>query len=201
MCRRALDGLNELCDMIGLQQMELPAAALGGEKYAAVMSGAAAEDKPGTARTMVRHASMPNNMYSQIQKRRWELLEAHNPQMHGHCILKSSPKARKEMHVQMTVANGDLSIKFEQQNKGRWQSFQLCRLTVKDLVICYSHGNTRGFCIAAPWKGILEVCIYCSPCDNRTNTWLLFLQKTGARMQLIRDMENHSSELSPVEEV
>ena len=187
--------------MIGLQQMELPAAALGGEKYAAVMSGAAAEDKPGTARTMVRHGSLPNNMYSQIQKRRWELLEAHNPKMHGHCILKSSPKARKEMHVQMTVANGDLSIKFEQQNKGRWQSFQLCRLTVKDLVICYSHGNTRGFCIAAPWKGILEVCIYCSPCDNRTNTWLLFLQKTGARMQLIRDMENHSSELSPVEEV
>jgi hypothetical protein len=179
MCMSALDGLRVLCNSLAGPETLLP-----------------------TSSKLPRHDSIPRNMYSQIEKRRWEFLEPPTAIMQGHCVIKSSPNEHKEMQVLMTVENGELTMKLEQQNGGRWHSFQLCVLSVQHLVISYSKSNKsnkRGFFIAAPWKGILEGSIYCHPVDNRIH-WLLLLQKTGACIRLIDDQQHGSPKLYSVTE-
>ena len=139
---------------------------------------------------MKRRGSMPDNIHSLIDARRWDSREPDNTTMEGYCVIKSSPNEYKEMHVLMKLENDKLSIELEQQNKGRWHSFQLCTLTAHELQISYSLSDTRGFFVAAPWKGRLEGSIYCRPVDNKRNAWLLLLQKTGACMRV--GMQGHS---------
>jgi hypothetical protein len=133
---------------------------------------------------MKRHGSLPDNMHSLIDARRWDSREPHNTTMEGYCVIKSSPNEYKEMQVLMKLENDKLSMELEQQNKGRWHSFQLCTLTAHELEISYSLSDTRGFFVATPWKGRLEGSIYCRPADNNINGWLLLLQKAGARVRV-----------------
>ncbi len=173
----ALDGLRVFCNSLAWPETRLP-----------------------TAPNLKRITSIPSNMCSQIDRRRWELLEPQNIVMQGHCVIKSSPRERKEMQVLMTVENGELTIKLEQQNMGTWHDFQLCVLSVRHLVISYSKRNTRGFFIAAPWKGMLQGSIYCLPVDNRIHVWLLQLQQTGAHIRLIDDPQHNSPKMPLVME-
>jgi len=50
----------------------------------------------------------------------------------------------------------------------------------------YSMRDPNSFYIATPWKGSLEVSIYCTPDAQSTNSWLLTLQHMGARMEVFK---------------
>ena len=145
---------------------------------------------------MQKSSSVPFNMHSEIDVRRWESLGTHSTNMQGHCVIKNSRSAGSELEVLMTAKNGELCIYFEQLQAGIWRKFRLVDLDIKGLVLMYSMRDPNSFYIATPWKGSLEVSIYCTPDAQSTNSWLLTLQHMGARMDVFK--EKCCAELSTV---
>jgi hypothetical protein len=134
-----------------------------------------------------RSSSVPFNMHSEIDVRRWESLGTHSINMAGHCVIKNSRSAGSELEVLMTAKNGELCIYFEQLRAGICRKFQLVDLRIDKLVLMYSMRDPNSFYIATPWKGRLDVSIYCTPTAQSTNSWLLTLQHMGARMEVFKE--------------
>lgn len=135
-------------------------------------------------------SSVPLNMHSQIDDRRWQLLDTHVTNMQGHCFIKNSRSAASKLQVLMTAKNGELCMYFEQLLEGIWSKFQLVNLRIKNLVVLYSMRDQNSFSIATPWKGSLDVSIYCTPDGTSVNSWLLELQSMGARVDIYNDKCN-----------
>ena len=136
---------------------------------------------------MEKSSSVPFNMHSEIDVRRWESLGTHAINMEGHCVIKNSRFTPSKLQVVMTAKNGQLCIYFEQLQAGIWRKFRLVDLDIKGLVLMYSMRDPNSFYIATPWKGSLEVSIYCTPDAQSTNSWLLTLQHMGARMEVFKE--------------
>jgi hypothetical protein len=134
-----------------------------------------AEQKKKGRRLMERSSSVPVNMHSNIDVRRWESLSTHATNMQGHCVIKNSRSAPSELHVLMTAKDGKLCIYFEQLQEGIWRKFRLLDLFIEKLVLMYSMRDADSFYIATPWQGSLDVSIYCTPAAQSTNSWLLTL--------------------------
>ena len=145
------------------------------------------DTKKQAAKCWQRSSSVPFNMHSEIDVRRWESLGTHATNMQGHCVIKNSRSAPSELHVLMTAKNIELCIYFEQLQAGIWRKFRLVDLDIKGLVLMYSMRDPNSFYIATPWKGSLEVSIYCTPDAQSTNSWLLTLQHMGARMDVFKE--------------
>ena len=145
------------------------------------------EGKKTQEKRMERSSSVPVNMHSEIDVRRWESLGTHATNMQGHCVIKNSRSAPSEMHVLMTAKNGQLRIYFEQLQAGIWRKFRLVDLRIDNLVLMYSMRDQNSFYIATPWKGSLDVSIYCTPAAKSANSWLLTLQHMGARMDVFKE--------------
>jgi hypothetical protein len=60
-------------------------------------------------------------------------------------------------------------------------------LRIENLVLMYSKRDQNSFYIATPWKGSLDVSIYCTPAAKSANSWLLTLQHMGARMDVFKE--------------
>ena len=155
-----------------------------------------AEQKKKGRGLMEKSSSVPFNMHSEIHVRRWESLGTHAINMEGHCVIKNSRFTPSKLQVVMTAKNGELCIYFEQLQAGIWRKFRLVDLDIKGLVLMYSMRDPNSFYIATPWKGSLEVSIYCTPDAQSTNSWLLTLQHMGARMDVFK--EKCCAELSTV---
>lgn len=136
---------------------------------------------------MQKSSSVPFNMYSEIDVRRWESLGTHAINMEGHCVIKNSRSAASKLQVLMTAKNGKLCIYFEQLQEGIWRKFLLVDLFIEKLVLMYSMRDPKSFYIATPWKGSFSVSIYCTPTAQSTNSWLLTLQHMGARMDIYKE--------------
>ena len=145
-----------------------------------------AEQKKKGQGLMERSSSVPVNMHSNIDVRRWESLGTHATNMQGHCVIKNSRSAPSELHVLMTAKDGKLCIYFEQLQEGIWRKFRLVDLFIEKLVLMYSMRDANSFYIATPWQGSLDVSIYCTPAAQSTNSWLLTLQHMGARMEVFK---------------
>jgi hypothetical protein len=91
------------------------------------------------------------------------------------------------MHVLMTAKNGQLRIYFEQLQAGIWRKFRLVELRIDELVLIYRTSDQNSFYIATPWKGSLDVSIYCTPAAESTNSWMLILQHMGARIHVFKE--------------
>jgi hypothetical protein len=136
---------------------------------------------------MEKSSSVPVNMDSEIHGRRWQSLGTHATNMQGHCVIKNSRSAGSELEVLMTAKNGELCIYFEQLRARIWRKFRLVDLRIDDLVLMYSMRDQNSFYIATPWKGRLDVSIYCTPAALSVNSWLLTLQHMGARMDVFKE--------------
>jgi hypothetical protein len=136
---------------------------------------------------MGKSSSVPFNMHSEIDVRRWESLGTHAMNMEGHCVIKNSRCTPKKLQVLMTAKDGELCIYFEQLQAGIWRKFRLVNLRIKNLVVMYSMRDQNSFYIATPWKGSLDVSIYCTHAAQSTNSWLLTLQQMGAHMDIFKE--------------
>ena len=134
-----------------------------------------------------KSSSVPVNMDSEIHGRRWQSLGTFATNMQGHCVIKNSRSAGSELEVLMTAKNGELCIYFEQLRARIWRKFRLVDLRIDDLVLMYSMRDQNSFYIATPWKGRLDVSIYCTPAALSVNSWLLTLQHMGARMDVFKE--------------
>ena len=131
-----------------------------------------------------RCSSVPFNMHSKIDDRRWRSLNTHSTNMQGHCIIKNSASAATNLQVLMIAKNGELRMYFEQLLEGIWNKFRLVNLHIKNLVVMYSMRHQNSFYIATPWKGSLDVSIHCTPDVKSVNSWLLALQYMGSRVDV-----------------
>jgi hypothetical protein len=132
-------------------------------------------------RNMKHSASVPRNMRSMIPERRNALTkEADN--LSGFCMIKAHPLATKEMHVHFKTSKDRLKIRFSQTRDGSIEYFELCDLSLKDLVVGWIWSDSNPFVIAAELKGELHNSIYCYPTDNLRNSWLLFFRSSGVRI-------------------
>ena len=147
---------------------------------------------------MEKSSSLPFNMHSEIDVRRWESLgTAMN--MEGHCVIKNSRSAPAKLQVLMTAKHGKLCMYFEQLQEEIWRKFRLVDLLIEKLVLMYSMRDAKSFYIVTPWKGSLDISIYCTPAPKSVNSWLLALQHMGARMDIYK--EKCCAELAVVKEL
>jgi len=152
------------------------------------------EDK----RVIRRNDSVPKNMHSDIEGRRWQSLDDHNIKVEGFCVIKNSHACRKEMQVKMEATNGLLDISFMQQNNAIFHEFTLVSLTIKNLAIFYSARQDNSFYLGCGCHDDLDLCIYCTFPESSTKSWLLAFQKMGARMEIL--VNAPQTILSPVRE-
>ncbi len=129
------------------------------------------------AQGMRKSSSVPLNMHSMIADRRW----LYETSIQSHCVIKNSRVASSEMHVLMTAKNGQLRIYFEQLQAGICRKFRLVHLRIDELVLVHSTRDTNSFYLAVPWKGRLDIAIYCTPVEQSVDSWFLALQRMGAR--------------------
>lgn len=143
--------------------------------------------------------SIPLNMHSEIDARRWQSLSVHETTMEGHVLIKNSRSEKKELLVLSSAKNGMLYMFFEQMQAGIWRKFQLVNLHIENLVLMYSIRDPNSFYIATPWQNRLDISIYCTPSGQSVNSWLLALQQMGARVDIIQD--KICAVLQPVPEI
>ena len=136
---------------------------------------------------MNKSFSIPSNMHSEIDARRWQSLNMHQTTMEGHVIIKNSRSSKKELLVLSSAKNGMLYMFFEQMQGGIWHKFQLVNLRIENLVLMYSIRDPTSFYIATPWQNRLDISIYCTPSCQSMNAWLLALQQMGARVLYFQD--------------
>jgi hypothetical protein len=134
------------------------------------------QPKKQAAQGIQKSFSIPLNMHSTIADRRW----LYDTSMQSHCVIKNSRVGTSEMHVLMTAKNGQLHIYFEQLQAGICRKFRLVDLRIDELVLMHSMRDANSFYIATPWKGRLDVAIYCTPVEQSVNSWCLALQRMGA---------------------
>jgi hypothetical protein len=146
-----------------------------------------AEQKKKGRGLMEKSSSVPFNMHSEIDVRRWESLGTHAINMEGQCVIKNSASATVKLQVLMTAKHGELCMYFEQLLQGISSKFRLVNLHIKNLVVMYSMRDPNSFYIATPWKGSFEVSIYCTPDARSINSWLLTLQHMGAGMDVFKE--------------
>jgi hypothetical protein len=89
--------------------------------------------------------------------------------------------ATKQMHVHFKASKDRLKIRFSQTHDGSIEYFELCDLSLKDLVVGWIWGDSNLFVIAAELEGKKYNSIYCYPTDNLRNSWLLFFRSNGVR--------------------
>ena len=135
------------------------------------------------AQGMRKSSSEPLNIHSMIADRRW----LYETSIQSHCVIKNSRVASSEMHVLMTAKNGQLRIYFEQLQAGICRKFRLVHLRIDELVLVHSTRDTNSFYLAVPWKGRLDISIYCTPAALSVNSWLLTLQHMGARVRIFKE--------------
>ena len=124
---------------------------------------------------MYRHNSVPWNMHSQLRRDRCQ--EDDQRGMSSSCVIKADPAATKEMRVRMAASQGLLTISFYQESAGTLHAFELCKLTLRDLVV-YCHADYPScFVLAAKMRGKLYHEIYCYPPQNMRETWLKFFRR------------------------
>jgi hypothetical protein len=114
----------------------------------------------------------------------------------GFFVIKASPHAAKEMHVEFQVSESSLKISFSQlsqfsqvheaqQAQGAQEasahSFELCTLALEGLVVGWLWGDARAFTVAAELRGELHHEIYCYPTDRSRNEWLRIFEARGVR--------------------
>jgi hypothetical protein len=111
----------------------------------------------------------------------------------GFCVIKASPHAAKEMHVEFRVSQNTMKISFSQSPAAREgqealegqqapaHSFELCTLALKGLVVGWLWGDARVFTVAAELGGELHHAIYCYPADRSRNEWLQIFEGRGVR--------------------
>jgi hypothetical protein len=92
------------------------------------------------------------------------------------CVIKASPAATKEMRVRMAASQGFLTISFYQESNGTLHVFNLCKLKLQDLAVCYPADDPSCFVLAAQMRGKFYHEIYCYPPPNLINTWLEFFR-------------------------
>ena len=143
------------------------------------------DTKKQAAKGMEKSSSVPLNMHSMIDARRWQKLGVHD--MQSHCVIKNSRCASSEMHVLMAAKNGQLRIYFEQLQAGKCKKFPLVDMRIDELVLMHSMRDENSFYIATPWKGRLDISIYCTPAALSVNSWLLTLQHMGARVRIFKE--------------
>ena len=131
---------------------------------------------------MQKSSSVPLNMHSMIDARSWQKLDVYD--MQSHCVIKNSRCASSEMHVLMAAQNGQLRIYFEQLQAGKCKKFLLVHMRIDEMVLMHSMRDANSFYIATPWKGRLDISIYCTPAAQSVNSWLLALQHMGARVNI-----------------
>ena len=129
---------------------------------------------------MKHSASVPWNMTSMIPERR-NVLTKEERNLSGFCMIKAHPLATKQMHVHFKASKDMLKIRFSQTHDGSIEYFELCDLSLKDLVVGWIWGDSNLFVIAAELEGKKYNSIYCYPTDNLRNSWLLFFRSNGVR--------------------
>jgi hypothetical protein len=80
------------------------------------------------------------------------------------------------MRVRMAASQGFLTISFYQESAGILHPFELCKLTLCDLVVYCLADAPSCFVLAAQMRGKLYHEIYCYPPPNLRNTWLEFFR-------------------------
>ena len=98
--------------------------------------------------------------------------------MSSSCVIKADPAATKEMRVRMAASQGFLTISFYQESAGTLHAFELCKLTLRDLVVYCPVNHSSCFVLAAQMGGKLYHEIYCYPPQNTRETWLKFFRST-----------------------
>ena len=118
--------------------------------------------------------------------------------VNGFCVIKASPHAVKEMHVEFQVSQNTLKISFSQAREAREEaaregqavrgdqqapahSFELCTLALEGLVVGWIWNDPRLFTVAAELRGELHHAIYCYPADRSRNEWLRIFEGRGVR--------------------
>jgi hypothetical protein len=113
-------------------------------------------------------------------------------------VIKASPHAVKEMHVEFQVSQNTLKISFSQAREAREEaaregqavrgdqqapahSFELCTLALEGLVVGWIWNDPRLFTVAAELRGELHHVIYCYPADRSRNEWLRIFEGRGVR--------------------
>lgn len=108
----------------------------------------------------------------------------------GFCVIKASPHAAKEMHVEFRVSQNTMKISFSQAREGQAargdqqapaHSFELCTLALEGLVVGSIWSDPRLFTVEAELRGELHHAIYCYPADRSRNEWLRIFEGRGVR--------------------
>jgi hypothetical protein len=145
------------------------------------------EQKKKARAFMAKSSSVPFNIHSKIDVRRWQSLLFYVTNMQGYCVIKNSASATVNLQVLMTAKHGELCMYFEQLLQGICSKFRLVNLRIKNLVVMYNMRNQNSFYIGTPWKGNLDVSIHCTPDGKSVNSWLLTLQYMGARVDVCHE--------------
>lgn len=120
---------------------------------------------------MQRWSSLPWNMHSMIY-RFDDGSDSAAHSMSSSCVIKAEQAARKEMRVWMTAKQGFLTISFCQESGDTLHAFELCKLTLRNLVVYCPGRNSYCFVIAAQMSGKLHHEIYCYPPQGKMHAWL-----------------------------
>jgi len=104
--------------------------------------------------------------------------------MSSTCVIKAEQAASREMRVQMTAKQGFLTISFCQESGGTLHAFELCKLTLHNLVVFCPRGSCC-FAIAAQMSGKLHHEIYCYPGPDQMHTWLQFFKRKSVYLGMI----------------
>ena len=96
--------------------------------------------------------------------------------MSSSCVIKADPAATKEMRVRMAASQGFLTISFYQESAGTLHAFELCKLTLRDIVVYCPADDSCCFVLAAQMRGKLYHEIYCYPSQNTRDRWLEFFR-------------------------
>jgi hypothetical protein len=76
----------------------------------------------------------------------------------------------------MAASQGFLTISFYQESAGTLHTFELCKLTLRDLAVCCPADDPRCFVLAVQMRGKLYHEIYCYPPPNLRDSWLMFFK-------------------------
>lgn len=96
--------------------------------------------------------------------------------MSSGCVIKADPAATKEMRVRMAASQGFLTISFYQESAGTLHAFELCKLTLRDLVVYCPADGSCCFVLAAQMRGKLYHEIYCYPEQSLRDRWLEYFR-------------------------
>jgi hypothetical protein len=124
---------------------------------------------------MRRWSSVPWNMHSKLRRDRNQ--DEDQRGVSSSCIIKANPAATKEMRVRMAASQGFLTISFYQESAGSLHAFELCKLTLRDLVVYCPVDGSCGFVLATQMQGKLYHEIYCYPPQNMRETWLKYFRR------------------------